>query len=35
MKNKIIKLLEKIEDEATLKRIYRFVHYLYTRKAGS
>lgn len=35
MRNKIILLLKQIDDEAALKRIYHFVHYLYTRRAGS
>ena len=29
MKNKIIKLLDKIESEDLLKRIYEFVKYIY------
>ncbi len=29
MKNKIIKLLDKIESEELLKRIYEFVKYIY------
>lgn len=29
MKNKIIKLLDKIESEELLKRIYEFIKYIY------
>ncbi len=30
--NKIVKMLEKIENETLLNRIYRFVKYIYIHK---